>query len=230
MPPLVRHALLLFALLSLPATPASGQVTSIIAGLFNSVNSIAFSAGGAILIADDAVAGDCGPGACALHLQVLLDLPSPEGVTLEIGLGTGVLRGFRLADPTVDFYGSARSLPSVAVYATTDHVMGTSVVLPYAGMRVGFSQLWNARAYDLAGQAYSVSGEAFDFGLVGGLWLARTALRGLYLEVALDHRRFDSLNWSFPGAPVLPPNWPRALDLSSFEVTLGWQFRLTRSD
>jgi len=214
------------ALLLLAPVPAQAQVTGIIAGLFRSVNSIAFSAGGGGFLGADAVP-DCGAlGACSLHLEVFLDLPAPEGVTLELGLGTDVLRGFALAEPSLDFRGSARSLPLVSVYASSDRFPGGAVAVPYAGLRAGFSQLWNARAYDAAGAAYRVDGEAFEVGALAGVSLEAAPLRGLYLEASVQQRRFDALNWGFPGPPQLPERWPRSLDLSTWQLALGWQFRL----
>jgi hypothetical protein len=228
--PILRLLFLLLVLMIGTPVPASAQVTNVLVGLFRSVNSVSFSGGTGVLLGGQDVEGTCGIGICALHLEVMLDLPAPAGATFELGLGTGVLRGFRFAEPAADFYGAARALPSIAAYATSDRLLGTSMVMPFGGLRIGFSQLWNARVYDPAGQVYSVGGEAFDFGAVAGIYLAQTALRGLYVELSATHRRFDSLNWSIPGTPVLPEGWPRSLDLSALEVTVGWQFRLTHAE
>lgn len=224
------HRLLIplaLALVLLAPRPAQAQVTTILAGLFKSINSVSFSGGGGgFLGGSDAVAACGALGVCHLHLEVLLDLPAPEGVTLELGLGTDVLRGFALAEPSIDFRGSARSLPLISAYASSDRLPGGAVAVPYGGLRAGFSQLWNARAYDAEGIPYRVEGEAFEVGAVAGLYLVAAPLRGLYLEAALHQRQFDALAWGLSGDGRLPQGWPRALNLSTWQVALGWQFRL----
>lgn len=228
---LLRRAGLLLAGLVLLAAPATAQVTGIISGLFDSVNSIGFAVHGGVLTADPGLGGAClGEGVCGMSIEVYLDLPAPEGTTFELGLGTGFLRGFEAEALTLDLRTAVRTLPSISVYASRDHLFGSTAVVPYAGLNVGFAQLWNARAYDPAGAQYKVNAEAFEFGATLGLYFDVSPVRGLFLETAYRQRHFDSIDWAFPGEPVLPDDWPRALDLSSWVVSVGWQFRLTREE
>ncbi|MEP0546088.1 MAG: hypothetical protein ABJF88_04090 [Rhodothermales bacterium] len=219
---------LLLGLVLLAPTAASAQIMSAVTGLFDSVNSIAFSVSGGQIVGDTELDADClGGGVCAMGIEVLLDLPSPEGIVLELGLGTRFLRGFGATEPTLDLRGSVRTLPEVSVYVTRPEVMGRRVVQPYAGLNFGFAQLWNMRGYDAEGTQYEVDSEAFEVGATVGAFLDVAVLSGLFVEATYRHRRFDSLDWSIPGAPVLPPGWPRELNVSTALVTVGWQFRLT---
>lgn len=219
---------LLLGLLLLIPTAASAQIMSAVTGLFDSVNSIAFSVSGGLIVGDTELDADClGGGVCAMGIEVLLDLPSPEGIELELGLGTRFLRGFGTKEPTLDLRGSVRTLPEVSVYATRPEVMGHRVVQPYAGLNFGFAQLWNVRGYDPEGTQYEVDSEAFEVGVTVGAFLNMAVLSGLFVEGTYRHRRFDSLDWSIPGSPVLPAGWPRELNVSTALVTVGWQFRLT---
>jgi hypothetical protein len=217
----------LFALaLALLPTAAHAQLPGAVAQLFNSFNSIAFSVSGGALTADG-VTGDCAFGeVCAYHLEVYLDLPAPEGLWFELALGTGVLRGFAMEEPSLDFRGSARTLPTLGAYVSTDRTPLGHLLIPYAGVRTGFTHLWNARGYDAEGVPYTVSGEAFEYGFTGGVYVEAVPLRGLYAGVSYTRRPFDALNWSLPGGGALPEGWPRALDLSAWELALGWQLRL----
>jgi len=222
----LRLAVLALALLA-PTTAHAQAFPAAVAKLFEAVNSLAFSVSSGTLPASGAAAGDCGPGeVCTYRLEVFLDLPSPDGVWFELAFGTGVLRGFGVADPAVDFRGSARTLPSLAAYVSTDRLPGGSTVIPYAGVMTGFTQLWNSRGYDPEGVPFAVSGEAFEVGATAGLYLDATPLRGFYAGVGYHRRPFDALNWSLPAGAALPAGWPRTLDLSSFEVLVGWQLRL----
>jgi hypothetical protein len=151
---------------------------------------------------------------------VLINLPSPTFATLELALGTSFLRGFEAKEPTLDLRGAARSLPTVSLYASLNQ---SSAVSPYIGINFGVLQLWNVRAYDPAGAQYSVTGETYEYGGGLGLYLERW-VRGLYAEASYRRRTFSSLNWGFPGGvSTLPAGWPRALNLSGVQFSLGWQ-------
>lgn len=223
----MRRVLVLVGLM-LPAT-ASAQI-SVITGLFDSVNSIAFSVTGGTIVGDTELDPEClGGGLCGMALEVFLDLPSPEGTELELGLGTSFLRGFAAREPSLDLRGAVRTLPFVSVFATRPHALGSLALQPYAGLSVGFAQLWNARAYDAAGVQYGVSGEAFEYGLTMGAYVGAPPFTGLFVEASVRQRRFDSLDWSLSGT-ALPAGWPRELNVSTVLVGVGWQFRLGEED
>ncbi len=209
-------------------TTASAQIMSAVTGLFDSVNSISFSVGGGQIVGDTELEADClGGNVCAMGIEVFLDLPSPDGIELELGLGTSFLRGFEAKEPTLDLRGSVRTLPVVSVFVTRPEVFGGAVVQPYAGLNFGFAQLWNMRGYDAEGTQYEVDSEAFEVGVTVGAFVNAAILSGLFVEGTYRHRRFDSLDWTIPGAPQLPAGWPRELNVSTAFVTVGWQFRLT---
>ncbi|CAN5147875.1 hypothetical protein BH24GEM2_BH24GEM2_07070 [soil metagenome] len=212
---------LLLLTLAAPGS-AYSQVFGQLEQLFKQVNSISvYTHGGRILGTtelDQRCAGSL--GLCGLGSEVLINLPSPTFATLELALGTSFLRGFEAKEPTLDLRGAARSLPTVSLYASLNQ---SSAVSPYIGINFGVLQLWNVRAYDPAGAQYSVTGETYEYGGGLGLYLERW-VRGLYAEASYRRRTFSSLNWGFPGGvSTLPAGWPRALNLSGVQFSLGWQ-------
>lgn len=209
----------------LPAS-ASAQFVGAVTGLFESVNSIGFSVSAGPVVHGTELSPDCLGGAlCGMTAEVFLDLPAPEGIVLELGLGTSFLRRLASDEPTLDLRGSVRTLPAVSVYVTRPGFLGSSRWQPYAGMNFGFAQLWNARAYDPDGVQYELSGEAFEYGATLGVYLETPPVTGLFVEASLRQRRFDSLGWRLPG-DALPAGWPRAINASTFLVSVGWQFRI----
>lgn len=224
----MRCALVL-CLFLLPG-PASAQLVGAVTGLFDSVNSIAFSVNAGPVVHDTELAPDClGATLCGMAIEVLLDLPSPEGMGLELGLGTAFLRRLASDEPSLDLRGAVRTLPVVSVYVTRPALLGSGRWQPYAGLNFGFAQLWNARAYDPDGLQYEVSGEAFEYGGALGVYFNTPPVTGLFVEASLRQRRFDSLAWKLPDG-VLPAAWPRSLDVSTFLVSVGWQFRLAERE
>lgn len=212
------------SLLLLPAA-ASAQLVGAVTDLFDSVNSIAFAVNAGPVVHDTELDPECLGGAlCGMTIEVFLDLPAPEGTTLELGLGTSFLRGLSSDVPTLDFRGAVRTLPVLSVYATRSS-LGSGRWQPYAGLNFGFAQLWNVRAYDPDGVQYEASGEAFEYGGTLGVYISTPPVTGLFVEASLRQRRFDSLAWRLPG-DALPADWPRALNASTFLVSVGWQFRL----
>ena len=202
--------------------PANGQFLGQLEQLFEQVNSISvFAHGGRILGAtelEQACAGSI--GLCGLGSEVLINLPSPTFATLELALGTSFVRGFEAREPTLDLRGAARSLPTVSLYAALNQ---NAALSPYLGANFGVLQLWNARAYDPEGAEYAVSGETYEFGGGVGLYLERW-VRGLFAEVSYRRRSFSSLDWEFPGdVAALPAGWPRTLNLSGVQFSVGWQ-------
>jgi opacity protein-like surface antigen len=221
-------ATLLAAALCAAATPAYAQV-EFLTELFKDVNSVALSVqGGGIPGSGNLTTrgSDCpGGGVCGMFAEVLIDLPDVGGTELELGLGTGYMRGFRAREESLDLHGSMRSFPVVSAYATFPEIERLARIEPYAGLSVGGSQLWNARGYDPEGTVFGVEGETLDFGATAGLFL--TPLGGLFVEGAYRVRRFESVTWELPesAGERLPSNWPRSLDASGWTLSLGWQFR-----
>ncbi len=214
-------ACLLLLALIVPQT-AQAQAFSLIQGLFNSVNSLNFYVHAGDLVASDNLTAECRLiGLCGMGAEVLLNLPAPEGLSLELALGTNFLQGFEASDPTIDLRGSLRSLPELSVYATKENLLKSHVISPYVGLHFGLSEFWNARAYDAEGREYKLKGETFDYGITGGLFFEG----GFFVELAYRQRNFASLDWSLPDG-VLPAGWPRALNLSGWLVAVGWQFSI----
>jgi hypothetical protein len=225
------RAILFAAAACVAATPARAQL-DFLTGAFDKVNSVTLSVQGGGIPGSGTLTtrdSDCwGGGVCGMAAEVLIDLPGVGGTELELGLGTGYLRGFRAREESLDLRGSLRSFPVVSAYATLPEVKGLARIQPYAGLSVGVSSLWNARGYDARGTVFGVEGETLDFGATGGVYV--TPLGGLFVEGAYRVRRFESVTWDLPAAAEerLPAGWPRSLDASGWTMSLGWQFRFDR--
>jgi hypothetical protein len=161
--------------------------------------------------------------------EVLINLrTTPGGIDYELGLGTSFLRGFTSRVEGLDFRGSVRSFPSVSLYLSGQR-LGTDRLRGYLGGTFGFSELWNARAFDADGTRYAVSAQTLELGASAGVYLAGGFLDGLFAEAAYRHRHFPSVDWGDDGAGV-PGDWPRALDLSGAVFSLGYQFSVRGGD
>lgn len=208
-------------------TVAHAQVLDIMSGLFDSVNSVAFNGRGGLFTSDGALQAT-GPGGTTqgLGVEVLLDLPSPEGVFLELGLGTHVMGSYEAREPSLDLRGSIRTLPHLAVYAA-GFGLDTPAVTPYLGVGFGVAELWNTTGYAADGTAYAVESTAYELTASAGVAVQTRPFDGLFVQVDADWRRFEGLRWD--GSP-LPDGWPRSIDASTWSVAVGWQFRLTRPE
>jgi hypothetical protein len=215
--------LLLIVLWTVPRPAAAQDPFGVLENLFESVNSIVFYAQGAALQSDEHLTGDIGGFAIGgVGVEVLLDLPNAGDTEFELGLGGNVFTGLEATEPTLDLRASLRTLPAVSVYAAGIGVPADSPVDPYVGLSFGLAELWNARGYDADGNVYPVEAETFELGATAGLYVDKP-LPGLYVEVGYRHRRFGSVAWE---AETLPAGWPRALDASTWQAAIGWQFRL----
>lgn len=223
-----------------PASLRAQDPFSFISSIFSNAGSLALTAQFGLLngegdLIDDGrcLFGDlCGAGA-----ELLLDLPSFSGgdVGVELGLGVDFTRGFRAGSSAVDLRGSIRSLPTVAAYVSG---LGESIdgfpdsLYPYFGLSFGLADLWNARAYDANGLQFELDGQTFDWGLSAGLAVDLGLTAYLLTEGTYIWRRFSSLEWSLPDAAgeVLPPAFPRAMELSGWRFRVGLQFQLNSED
>ena len=211
----LRLLVLAAALLPLPARAQDPM--DAVSELFEEVNSVAFYTHAATLASDGELEGVLS----GVGLEVFLNLPSVGKAEFELGLGANTLSGFEAVEPSLDLRGQIRTLPTLAIYGVLD---STAVVEPYLGLQFGVAELWNTRGYAEDGTIYEAGSETFELGVVGGGYLDAGPLRGLYAEVAFRRRRFESVTWG--EAETLPEGWPRAIDASTWSVTLGWQFRI----
>lgn len=215
---------------ALATTPARAQL-DFMTGLFEEVNSVTIAVQGGRIPSSQLRAreGEClDVGICGMTAEVLIDLPQVGGAELELGLGTGFWRGFESTEPTLDLHGSLRSFPTLTAYLSLPEEWGLGIAEPYAGASFGLSSLWNARGYDEEGREFELEAETFEYGVSAGLYLLKPS--GLFIEGAYRWRRFESVDWTFPDEddPVLPAGWPRDLDLSGWQLSVGWQFRLRK--
>ncbi len=141
--------------------------------------------------------------------------------SVELALGYNYLTGFRSRNPALDLRGSMRTLPELSVYATYEK-MGR--LEPYAGIHTGLLDLWHTQAYDADRNQYSVSSESFQAGVTAGV-----VMSGIWIEGSYRIRNFPSLEWVLPGETTqLPAEFPRSLDLSGWNLRVGYQFSISK--
>lgn len=220
-----RFCLLALALLP---RPAHAQAFELVQGLFDSVNSVSFSVQAGGLAGSEQMTGDCGPvDLCGMATEVFLNLRSSERMLLELALGTGYVRGFSSREPSIDIRGAVRAVPTVGVYASHLQAIDSGAVVPFAGVQVGLSELWNVQAYDAEGNEYALAGSTYELGASLGLAVDAGPLDGLFVEGSYRHRRFPSVDWA---GDRVEPGWPREIDLSAWFVSVGWQFDVDRDE
>jgi hypothetical protein len=214
------------ALLLLLPRPAAAQLVGGIEALFSNTEAITVSGNVACMNSSTVSTAAGGCGLYGFGLEALINLARADtagGWGVEMALGYGQLSGFTSGDPALDLRGAIRQLPSLAVYASHERAMPLGFDQFYFGFHTGFLQTVNLQAYDAQGRQYSAQGETFEFGFSLGVWEES----GFFVEPGYWFRRFPSLNWSLPGdIEGLPPEWPRALNLSGPSVSVGYQFAI----
>lgn len=150
--------------------------------------------------------------------KVPLEEPSETVWLFELGLGYGQLVGFQAAAEEVELRGTVRDLPSVSFYASYEPLGG------YFGLRTGFMTLNGLQFYDAEGAVTSGEAESFLASALVG-YAVEVLGFNLFAEGGYSLRYFPSVAWS---ADTLPPEMPRALNLSGWSVSGGIQFRLNQ--
>lgn len=216
----VHTAVLTAALLAAGSNPLHAQMDAV-EGLFEEVNALTIFYQGGWVTGGDRISGDLnGAG-----LEVLIELVSGTNTTLELGLGASYLRGYEADDDLLDLHTSVRALPTVTLYAS--RARGAFAV--YGGVSFGLVDLWNAQAYDTAGQPWSVDAQTFELGAsLGSYWTGPAGI-GFFLEGGYRDRRFPSLKWTVPDSASLPEEW-RSLNLSGVYAQAGIQLRVKELD
>jgi hypothetical protein len=225
----------LWAALALLVTPTAVEAQDLgvfTAGLFKNIHSVTLYAQGGKINDAEAIEGghsECFStmDICGAGIEMLIDLtPTTKNTHVELGLGASYLRGFQSSRSDLDLHGSIRSFPSVSAYVTRTSLFGIKTFQPYLGLSFGITDLWNAQAYDTLRHRFAVRGQTFDWGGVVGMSLQTTGFQGLFVEAGYRRRRFASIDWGIPSKldETLPAGWPRELNLSGLEVSIGWQF------
>lgn len=227
---------LLTLALAMTALPAHPQDLGFVTGLFKEVHSVTVYAQSSWLDRTSFLRADdkcLTPGLCGAGTEVLIDLTAGAGAHLELGLGASYSRGLHSSASNMDLRGSVRSFPTFSVYGTREGLLGQDWIQPYLGASFGLAELWNAQAYDVGNYEYGVKSQTFEWGGTGGMYFDVPILDGLFAELSYRRRRFASIDYVFPAhadkQDSLPTDWPRALDMSGFQVALGLQFDLKRS-
>lgn len=208
-------------------SPLSAQFEAL-SGLMSRVDGISFHVEGGWLTNEDQIGPTEFLGVEMLRgygVELYLRLSDPPADSLgathwtqvELAIGYDQLSGIESRIEGLDMYGGLRSLPSFGVYVTFENPSAAS---PYLGLGSGLLQLQRFRAYDSDGLEYEIDSDTFELALVGGI----SHDTGVYAEFSYRLRRFDSLDWSFPGGnEALGPTWPRSLNFSGFLMSVGVQ-------
>jgi len=203
---------------AVPST--SVQAQEILSKIFEKATDISPFAQAAWLSSDTKL-GTRGSSLFGYGIEILFSVAdNPRAAySVELALGYNYLTGFRSADPAIDLRGSMRTLPELSVYATYER---PGRIEPYVGVHTGLLDLWHVQAYDAERVQYSVDSESFQAGVTAGaVW------RGVWLEGSYRVRNFPSLEWELPeGTTVLPGEFPRSLDLSGWNLRVGYQFSI----
>jgi hypothetical protein len=214
--------------LFLAAAPAPAQEA--IESLFSKTEAVTISGSLGCLVSSAVTADSSDCGVYSFGLEALINLSTaregrPWGV--EIALGYGQTTGFRSANPDLDLRGAVRALPSVAAYASREAPLPLGFEEIYFGVHTGLLSMHNMRAYDGEGRQYALDGETFELGVSLGLYHRM----GFFVEPSYRVRYFPSVDWVLPeGVEALPDGWPRSLDLSGPQVSIGYQFSIGRDD
>lgn len=206
---------------ALASVPAAAQDLGLVEGLFEEVSAVAVSYQLGGVPASDEIGTDGvlnGAGT-----EVLINLAQAGETEFELGLGASYLQGYEAVEPSLDLRTSLRALPTVSLYAS--HPVAGAVD-GFLGGSFGLVELWNAQAYDAAGNAWDVEARTFEVGASAGVYLGLEGLPGVFGEAGWRFRRFPSVRWSSQNDEPLPAEWPRSLDFSGWFVSLGLQLRL----
>ena len=208
-------------------TPAAAQAQFLgpLEGLFRKIDGVTVFGSLGILESTDLLDMDEAMGYKVMRgvgVEVLIELQEmdPDSLRwgLELAFGADYMTGFVAREPTLDLRGSLRGLPTLSVYAAPPlEYYGYSV---YIGVTVGFVQLWNANGFDPENRQYGIDGNTFQLGGSFGLY---TPI-GLFVEAAYRNRNFRSVQYDLPGGvDSLPQGWPRSMDMSVVQISLGFQ-------
>lgn len=136
----------------------------------------------------------------------------------ELGIGYGQLAGFDHADEDVELTGAVRELPAVSFYAT-HNPSGA-----YFGVRSGLLQTSSLNIHLNDGTTIAGTAQTFQLGGAIGYGVDIGPMFP-FVEAGYMLRHFPGLEWR---APTIPPQVPRTLTLSGWQVLVGMQVGLKR--
>ena len=136
--------------------------------------------------------------------------------SFEFAFGYGQIAGIQLEDESLDMHVTLRELPSVTFYALHERSGA------YLGVRSGLIETHALQIYDAEGDTYSGKAQAFQVG--GAVGYTHSLGEAFpFVEAAYMVRRLPSIEWK---TTPLPPQLPRDLNLSGWQLQLGIQVPL----
>jgi opacity protein-like surface antigen len=179
--------------------------------------------GSCLLSTVDVVAHDgnrCGLYGVGMEIGLALS-PDTARWQYELSVGYGQITGFQSRNPSLEMHGVMRLTPEVSFYVTRN----IHPVSPYIGIHSGLVSLSGVQVYDSANTVYSFSANTLQLGATAGLYFPHN----IYLDVGYRYRAFQSLNWTLPQDVIrLPAGWPRSLNMTALQATLGIEFDIHR--
>lgn len=149
---------------------------------------------------------------------------------LELALGYSQFSGFQSDNPAFELRGTAREVPSVAMYGTFDFAefgFPFNVVSPYVGLKSGLIELNNVQILVPVNQdtvsTYTAGAKAFQAGVVYGVVRGFGDRLNVFLERAHHMRKFPHVVWTGPGGGKIPVILPDDLDFSGPTISVGFQ-------
>jgi hypothetical protein len=153
----------------------------------------------------------------------------PDLASLRLAVGYSQLRGFGATDPSVDLKGAIAESPAVALYAA---FRPEATVSPYVGLRAGRADMHGLRGYDASNTIYDGVSNTLQAGVAAGVSVTFMQVFELVIEPSYLIRRFASVEWrtvSGSSNGMLPPQLPRDLDMSGWQIAIGIDFGIPKS-
>lgn len=207
---------------------ATAQELGFLTSAIRNIHSVSLSIDRGLLLDDENISIDedaCDISRiCGMSAEILLDVPSPKGTHVEVGIGASYFRGFREAKGApIELRGAVRSFPTISAYVTKEGQRRDGGIDPYLGVSFGISDLWNVQAYDSDRKEYALKGQTFDYGAEVGVFYPIRGSLGAFAEVRYRRRQFPSVDWS---GDVVPTGASRSFDFDAVVLALGAQVRM----
>lgn len=151
-----------------------------------------------------------------------ISLATRNDWSFELDISFEQFAGFRAKNPTLDLRARIEALPGATFYVSPPFTFGPDGdTRVYVGINVGQAKLVDAKAFDSAGQEFSLTGASAQFGTAIGFV---NLTSGFFVEFSYRNRIFESLTFSSASNATVPAGWPRSLDASIFSVRFGFQY------
>ena len=147
-----------------------------------------------------------------------------ETWVLEMGLSyiqTSIVNG---KDPAIDLRGVMKEVPRISLYGTRQ----SSPVAPYFGAFFGLSRLDDLRMLSSADSVITGTAESVTSGLATGVVLDVMEPINVFVELNYVFASFPAIKWT--NERQLRPNAPTRLNLSHYNLSIGFQLTVKKKE